>query len=264
MDYTPTPAAPTSLCVTVDDPALQQKGESLADRLNLNFAGQTDCCTTDLVLFYTREGLKLGHFVKDKLKPLVFIDFITGKKGFRHVKNYTISQPLARAVGVKPGYRPRILDATAGLGADGFALAVLGCSVTLFERNPVLYELLKDGLERAGKQPESAAIIAEKVQLIQTDIITSHESLNGLFDTVYLDPMYPHRNSSALNKQVMRILRLLVGDDEDSHRLFYAARTLAPARIAVKRPKGAPCIADLRPDHQVKMKSGRFDIYFKK
>ena len=39
-----------------------------------------------------------------------------------------------RAVGLKGGGTPAVLDATAGLGADAFVLASLGCAVRLVER----------------------------------------------------------------------------------------------------------------------------------
>lgn len=58
---------------------------------------------------------------------------------------------IAKAVGVQPGIRPRVLDATAGLGRDGFVLASLGCEVTLVERQPLIAALLEDGLERARR-----------------------------------------------------------------------------------------------------------------
>ena len=43
---------------------------------------------------------------------------------------------LCKAVGIRQ--RPRILDATAGLGRDAFIFAKLDCDVTLLERHPLL------------------------------------------------------------------------------------------------------------------------------
>ena len=51
-----------------------------------------------------------------------------------------------RAVGIQPGIRPTLLDATAGLGRDAFVLAELGCTLTLIERQPLIAALLEDGL----------------------------------------------------------------------------------------------------------------------
>lgn len=45
---------------------------------------------------------------------------------------------------------------------------------------------------------------------------------------VYLDPMFPHRDKSALVKKEMRLFRPLVGDDLDAPALLQAA--LAPGQ----------------------------------
>ena len=41
------------------------------------------------------------------------------------------------------------VDATAGLGEDSLLLAAAGFQVILCERNPVVYELLRDAVRRA-------------------------------------------------------------------------------------------------------------------
>ena len=51
----------------------------------------------------------------------------------------------------KPGRKA--IDATAGMGEDGFLLAAQGYEVTLYEQNPVIAVLLKDALRRAKKHP---------------------------------------------------------------------------------------------------------------
>jgi 16S rRNA (guanine1516-N2)-methyltransferase len=45
---------------------------------------------------------------------------------------------IAKAVGIQPGIRPFVLDATAGLGRDAFVLATLGCEMVLCERQPII------------------------------------------------------------------------------------------------------------------------------
>ena len=82
-----------------------------------------------------------------------------------------------------------------------------------------------------------------------------------VYDTVYLDPMYPHRTSSALNKLEMRVIRDLVGDDEDDDILLEQAFTAAQNRVVVKGPKGARKISNLKPSFSVPMKNSRYDIY---
>jgi Protein of unknown function (DUF548). len=80
-------------------------------------------------------------------------------------------------------------------------------------------------------------------------------------DVVYLDPMYPHRQKSALVKKEMRVFQSLVGPDEDADALLEPARRLAKKRIVVKRPDYAPPLAGVETQSAVVTKSHRFDIY---
>ncbi|MDD3815078.1 MAG: class I SAM-dependent methyltransferase, partial [Desulfocapsaceae bacterium] len=189
------------------------------------------------------------------------IDFVHGNTGYRRLHGGGINQPLARAAGVKPGWRPSIVDATAGLGIDGFILASLGCKVTMIERSPVLRALLNDGLQRAISHPATRDIVVQRLELL---IGNSREIITTLPEqpaTIYLDPMYPHRHKSALNKKEMRIIRALVGDDQDAAALLESALEIATNRVVVKRPKGAPELNARRPSHVVEMKNSRFDVY---
>ena len=78
---------------------------------------------------------------------------------------------------------------------------------------------------------------------------------------VYLDPMFPHREKSALVKKEMRALRPLVGDDDDASALLDAARRLASHRVVVKRPRHAEALGGVAPAHMLEGASSRFDIY---
>jgi len=187
-------------------------------------------------------------------------DFISGSAGYRRLHGGGIHQPLARAAGLKSGMRPTILDATAGLGVDGFTLAGLGCRVTMVERSPVMWALLADGLQRATEHPETMDIAA-RLQLHSGNAGEIISSLAEQPATIYLDPMYPHRRTSALNKKEMRIIRTLVGDDQDAAAVLEIALEFAANRVVVKRPKGAPGLIARPPSHIIEMKNSRFDVY---
>ncbi len=171
---------------------------------------------------------------------------------------------IAKAVGVQPGIRPRVLDATAGLGRDGFVLASLGCEVTLVERQPLIAALLEDGLERAGRDPDVAPIAA-RMRLLGGNSADLMRAWDGEApQVIYLDPMFPHRDKSALVKKEMRLFRPLVGDDLDAPALLQAALALASHRVVVKRPRKAPIIEGPKPGYSLEGKSSRYDIYPKK
>jgi 16S rRNA (guanine1516-N2)-methyltransferase len=257
-----------SVSVISKERTYQLKAEKLAELLSINYVPDITSCQTNLTLCYTEQGLKLfENTVKNRFLSVLYVDFVHGKNGYRLAQNSTIKQPLARAVGIKPGNRPVILDATAGLGGDSFVLAALGCQMTLCERNPVIRALLQDGIERALLSPLTSAIFSKNIQLLPVDSISflkGDKKLKDHFSTIYLDPMYPHSTSTALGKKNMRVTRLLVGDDPDYEELMAAAELYSPRRITVKRPKKAPTISDRIPDHVTRIKSSRFDVYFQK
>jgi len=251
-----------SVSSTINSSTIQQKAQLLAQRLDLPYRQSINMVETDFILAYTDTGLQLVKLsTYARLKSLLFVDFIKGKNGYRHAKNLTIHQPLAKATGIKSGFRPSILDATAGLGGDGFVLACLGCEISMCERSTILHALLEDGFARAVTDPKTSKIITTQITLILSDTITFLHQTKNKFHTVYLDPMYPHTTKSALNKQEMRVIRSLVGDDEDSDQLLIQARNVAKNRVVVKRPKGASPLSGCTPTYMVSMKNSRFDIY---
>jgi len=171
---------------------------------------------------------------------------------------------IAKAVGIQSGIRPAILDATAGLGRDAFVLAQLGCDVVLIERHPLIAALLADGLARALSDAEVGPIV-QRMHLQKGNAIDLMTAWQGEPpQVIYLDPMFPHRDKSALVKKEMRLFRPLVGDDDDAPQLLAAALDLATHRVVVKRPRKAPGVAGRGPSHVLEGKSSRFDIYAKK
>jgi len=251
-----------SVSSTTNSSTLLQKAEELAARLALPLVSVLDQQSAGLILAYTPHGLQLLHMPGNSQKPgcLLFVDFVHGKNGFRLAKNCTTKQPMSRAAGIKSGFRPDILDGTAGLGADAFVLASLGCRVTLCERSPIIGALLEDGLNRAAEAAKTAGIAA-RMKLHIGDTVRYLLTTSQNYHTIYLDPMYPHRSQSALSKQNLRVIRTLVGDDQDSSALLQLAREKALNRVVVKRPRLAPLLSDDQPSHMVSMKNSRFDIY---
>jgi 16S rRNA (guanine1516-N2)-methyltransferase len=171
---------------------------------------------------------------------------------------------IAKAVGVQQGVRPVVLDATAGLGRDAFVLAELGCPVMLIERQPLIAALLEDGMQRALVDAEVGPIMA-RMHLIHGNAIDLMRTwAEEPPQVIYLDPMFPHRDKSALVKKEMRLFRPLAGDDDDAPALLESALALASHRVVVKRPRKAPAIAGEKPGYVLEGNSSRFDIYPKK
>ena len=209
----------------------------------------------------TDEGVLTLKALDNSFKPF-YVDFIEGKNRHRRLVGGGKGQPLARAIGMKGGMVPSVLDVTAGMGRDAFVLATLGCMVKMIERSPVIFRLLENALQRAAVNAEVSEI-AERMTLQHADSLEYLQSMddNNKPEVIYIDPMYPHRDKSALVKKEMRIFRALVGDDVDGHQLLELARSRALRRVVVKRPKGAGYLAGLKPHSEVSSKNTRYDIY---
>ncbi len=109
-----------------------------------------------------------------------------------------------------------MVDATAGLGRDAFVLASLGCQMTLIERNPLVAALLEDGLSRGYRDSEIGPWMHQRMTLLHDSSLEALSQISPQPDVVYLDPMYPHRDKSALVKKEMRVFQTLVGADTDA------------------------------------------------
>lgn len=240
-------------------PELADKARALAAQLGLPLYNPEDPPPA-LLLTLTPERLELRQTTKGAEGPLC-IDFLGGPIEYRRRQTTSRKEGIARAVGLKGGASLVVLDLTAGLGRDSFILASLGCTVRMVERSPVVAALLADGIERARQEPTLAGIMA-RLSLIPGDSMEILRAWQGERPEVaYIDPMYPHRGKSALVKKEMRLIRMLVGDDEDSDGLLHAALGVATRRVVVKRPRLAPALTGPAPNFAINGKNSRFDVY---
>ena len=205
-----------------------------------------------MALVLTTEHLELRKRDEPKLGG-IFVDFVGGAMAHRRKFGGGRGEAVAKAVGIKGDYLPDVVDATAGLGRDAFVLASVGCRVRMLERNPVVAALLDDGLARGYADAEIGGWLQERLTAL-TDITPRPQ-------VVYLDPMFPHKQKSALVKKEMRVFQSLVGPDLDADDLLAPARQLATKRVVVKRPDYAPPLADVATPNAVVTKGHRFDIY---
>ena len=251
------PAKP-QLRVEAMAPEFSAAAQALAEELTLPLSGEAE-----FALQLGTHGLQLQDLGPGAAGP-VRVDFVEGALAHRRHQGGGSGQMIAKAVGIQPGVRPVVLDATAGLGRDAFVLAHLGCPVTLIERQAIIGALLVDGLRRGLLDPEVRPII-ERMQVLRGNAIQLMRDWSAEPpQVIYLDPMFPHREKSSLVKKEMRLFRPLVGDDPDAAELLAAALALASHRVVVKRPRKAPSLAGPAPSYALEGKSSRFDVYAKK
>ncbi|AHG80524.1 hypothetical protein X875_19100 [Mannheimia varigena USDA-ARS-USMARC-1388] len=213
-----------------------------------------------LALVLTEERLELRKLDEPKLGAIA-VNFVDGTMAHRRKFGGGRGEAVAKAVGIKGDYLPTVIDATAGLGRDAFVLAAIGCKVLLVERNPIVAALLEDGLNRAYQDSEIGEFMKERMILADVRNISQLDPQTNAADVLYLDPMYPHKQKSALVKKEMRVFQHLIGADLDSDDFFLPAKALAKKRVVVKRPDYAPFLAEQKPDFSQTTKNHRFDVY---
>ncbi|MBY5994148.1 class I SAM-dependent methyltransferase [Ferrimonas balearica] len=239
------------------DSASPERLASLAERWQLVHRDDAPFRLTveqDHLRLYDRRQPKLGA---------IEVDLVGGAVAHRRKFGGGRGQAIAKAVGLKSGACPQVVDGTAGLGRDAFVLASLGCQVTLVERHPVVAALLEDGLRRAEADPEIGPWVAQRMRLFPGNSLEALARLEGQVEVVYLDPMYPHRAKSAQVKKEMRVFQELVGADPDADGLLAPALALASKRVVVKRPDYAEPLAQQAPTMAIDTKKNRFDVYVK-
>ncbi len=218
----------------------------------------------DLQLLFHDDQIELYD---RQLNTTIAIDFLSGALAHRHQFGGGRGQAIAKAVGLKSGITPSILDTTAGLAGDAFVLATLGCPVTMIERSAIIFTLIENAIERASLNEKFEPILKQGFNIIHrdaSDYIKEQISTKATPpDVIYIDPMYPHRKKSALVKKDMQILQRLHGADDntDTIALLENALLFAKKRVVVKRPVQAETLSEKKPNTCIKSKKTRYDIY---
>ena len=230
----------TAIGFETDD--LSERATKLAEQLNLvidNHVLPRLCVTADKLVLLV-----------ENFAPL-FADF--SNSVWQKRRDAGKKQGLVRAC--KPIKGIKILDTTAGWGRDAAVLASFGAEILMLERQPVMAELLADGLSRMPEQSPLAMTVLN---------VDANHYLQALLpenypDVIYIDPMHPLRQKSALVKKDMQALQQIIGADNDAQDLIQLALTKAKQRVVVKWPQR---LAPLFPPNLIiEGKTVRFDIY---
>jgi len=252
------PLCALSVCCDGAAPHLRRRAEELAASLGSPLTPEAGP-GEGLRLTVTQERLELRCAGPEAPGP-VFVDFLGGALGYaRRVNRFGL---MYKALGVHLGVTT-VVDATAGLGRDAFLLAIHGFQVVAVERCPVLVALIEDGLARVARQDaELSRVLGARLTLVRGDARDYLRSLpaHRRPEAVYLDPMYPPKKKTALVRKELRIIRLLVGNDEDADSLFDAAMGAATRRLVVKRMRHAPPLA-AGLSRSLADRTTRYDVY---
>lgn len=163
------------------------------------------------------------------------------------------SQDLIKACKIKPGMT--VIDTTAGWGRDAALMASFGARVIMLERNPFMQVLLEDGLRRQTSKDRQLL----SLQLVNCE---AHEYLDQIvrpIDVIYIDPMHPLRQKTALVKKDLQVLQTVIGPDKDAKQLLETALKAPGKRVIVKWPIRQPAL--LPPTLSWTGKTVRYDCY---
>jgi 16S rRNA (guanine1516-N2)-methyltransferase len=247
------------IAIVIEDSTRESEGRLLAKQLGIPIISHEKLQTYPMILSFTKERIEL-LFPQEQLRPL-YVDFLDKATTTRLQKCQGRNELIAKAVGIKKGYLPVVIDTTAGLGGDAIILAFLGCRVEMIERSRVICALLQDAMRRAqiAHPPwlSNLSLICDDAK----DFLRQQIEAQRLVDVVYMDPMFPERSKSALVKKEMRILKRIVGSDVDAAQLFELAKQCAKRRIVVKRPLHAEPLVREKPAIIYKARAFRFDVY---
>lgn len=252
-----------SLCVVCSTPSRRQQAQAFSERFGFALVDHT----RDDSLLQLRFHDERIELYDRQLDTAIHVDFLHGALAHRQKFGGGKGQAIAKAVGLgKTANKSRcltILDATAGLARDAWVLATLGCRLTLVERSPVLYTLIRDGIERALQTQDDKHPVRRFTNLVLASSVLymDHMDTDSHPDVITIDPMYPARKKSALVKKDMQILHKLIGPSEDEGELLQTAVQHARQRVVVKRPIHAEPVANMPPDTQIRSKKTRYDIY---
>ncbi|MGN1281979.1 MAG: class I SAM-dependent methyltransferase [Succinivibrio sp.] len=194
------------------------------------------------------------------------IDLFNDKLLWRLNHSGKNSEPVCRAVIGKLSC-PVVFDATAGLGRESMILQSAGANVTMFERNPVIWLLLRSAMVNSENNPDVLASLKNGLpKLAGLGSVKDHYlegHLNYRPQVVYYDPMFPERKKSALVKKEMRVFHILAGTDPDTLEYANYLCTVATHHLVVKRPKDSPPLELIcRRSSFIDGKACRFDCYF--
>ncbi len=237
--------------IIVKDNSYMEKAKKLAEKLNSKIITDNNS-ESNLLLQFDEDGLSL---VSGNMK--LHQDFT---KIIRRIKQSNLEKELLIHASKIKGKKQDLvaLDATAGMGEDSMLLSAYGFKVNLYEKNPIIVELLKDAIERAKQIPELKEI-ASRMNVYEEDSIIAMQNLDYEPDVILLDPMFPERTKSALIKKKFQILHQIETPCTNEKELLDSAIKAKPKKIVIKRPLKGEFLAGVKPSYSIKGNSIRYD-----
>lgn len=167
-----------------------------------------------------------------------------------------VKQSYGRADGVfgflnKMAKQKKVLDVcdlTVGMGKDLFKFVLAGHNVVGFERNPVFYYLVKDGVRRFLNSEKSKDLQALfRVDEFLIDLrLGEAKAKSDQFDLFYYDPMFEDQSKKAAPKKGMQALKHLsdISSEDEKMSLIKELNSINNTFVykCSKKPKDFPFV----------------------
>lgn len=199
----------------------------------------------DWLVDYDAEGVLVHCLAQPNWKPLRWR--FTEAVLLRRLQQASRHQEVLLKMMGKNLAKTELVDATGGRGWDALLLAKAGASVTVCERDPLIFALLQEAKHQASSHPLLAKCL-ERTQWVFTDANVYLPRVQ--VDIVYCDPMFPPRTHRALNQKNLLALQQLVGHGDlvQLSHLIHTAQQCAKSRVVLKYAAHAKLPADLCAD----------------
>ena len=171
------------------------------------------------------------------------------------------NQALLKACNNKQRSIKTVLDLTGGWGMDSFILACHGQTVTCIEQNTLVHKISAYSLHCAQAIKHSA-MAANRVEMVRGDSVNYLQShaKSGVYDCIYLDPMFSDHKSSAKPAKGLQILQKLT-HNHDIQTCFELALAKASKRVVVKSPAKSVALFEKEADLVYREKTIRFEVF---
>ncbi|NQY42677.1 MAG: class I SAM-dependent methyltransferase [Legionellales bacterium] len=227
----------------------QLRAEDISRKYKLDLISNTELANDMLVVDDDKIFLKLTDYSKD-----FFVDFLENSLEYR-ISNLT-RESLIKACGIKKNRITSVLDLTGGWGVDSYILARAGCRVLVLERDPVVYLLLKDGIERLQRKIDCDITIK---QINSVDYLAENDVSEQI---IYIDPIRPQLNKTAKNNKSMEILRRIIQPDQKYEDLLNLALTKFSERLVIKTGRHENInFIDYTPNFTILGKNTKFMVF---
>lgn len=198
---------------------------------------------------------------KTESKKNIFCDFLEDKFLLEVRQNYSRGEGVYSFI--KKDKEPlKICDLTVGMGRDFFKFVFAGHNVTGYERNPLIYHLVNDGIKRFEESKKLKKIKNQfKRESFNFQFFLGEAQAKDSFDLIYYDPMFSDTSKKAAPKKKMQFLKEICVESDDSEKIKTALDFKPLCKTFVLKSSILPQELSFTPQREIKGKGFSYFIF---